>query len=1859
MASLRPYTSLRSVIIILVLVCVGSMLTFRTYSQSDGAAQSPGKKAVAAAKPTPVLNSGGISSGRKPGVAVATPTPTPIFLAGVEQFGLGSGQIDLFTVTLGGNTAGSDTFTAGTPATLATTLSTNENKPDINNPADLRFDKSGDLLIANGGTSNADPGSFACVPAGAVTTGANSSTTITQSGTNPTQTGSLAYDSRDGSAAIANLAASSAKQLYEYLLSGSYSAAGAPRNLVASGFGAHSVVEVPALAAGTYAVALTTGTEEDPAHGGTTGNNKVALFSPAGVETDITDDTNFSIDDPYGLAFDSQNNQLVIANNSPFHKLLSFYTVSPVSLVKTVPTGFKNTYTATSPDGHVAVAWVKQFGYMQVQVYDNTAARNPIFGPIPYNGIDTAAHCANSTNYIYGNGTAIVNGLKWLSNTKLLVAVESNNSGTPTAKNGFYIYDITNSEVPAGFDDISCSAFAAAPINTGFVHITNHPFGVAIRGGTFVFADPAGTCNGNGPCFTSINSAIAAAAAGGVVNVFGGTYNEAVTLNNANVTVNIDANATVNSFTLTAGTLNAGGGLCSQAGGPALILSSGNWTNNGGTFNPGGGTVAFTGSSAQTIGGTNATTFNSVTVNNANGVTLSKDTTVGGTLTLTNGTLGVSTNTLTLNAGVSFTANGSITSSPNGTVNYNQASNSQNIAPGTYGNLTFSNFQKTFPSGSTVKIAGTFTTGTGGGHTITGSTIEFNGSAAQTLPSNFMTYNNLTLNNPTSTTGFAGLTVNSLLHVQQGTFTSASTYNNVQIDLGSTLAGVSATTINVSGNWTNNGTFTANSNTVNFNGASAQTISGSSNNNFNHLTINNTSGGVTLGSNQTVGGGLTLTSGALGIGSNTLTLNGAVSKTSGTLTSNANGTVNYNQSSGGQNVLAANYGNLTFSNFAKTLPNSLTVGIAGLFTTGAGGGHTITGSTVEFNGSAAQSLPLNFTTYNNLTLNNPAGTTGFDGLVSQGLLRVQAGTFSSGAATYKDVQIDSTKTLAATGTSALSVSGNWTNAGTFTANSSTVTFNGNNSTQTISGASTSPFNNLTINHTGTGGVTLGADESVGSALTLTSDLNASTFTLTQPATGTSAGGGDVVGNVKRTGFVSGGSANTLSFGNPDNQITVNSGTVPTNITVNLVKAVPSGAVAFPVALPAPVQRTYTITPTGGSGLSATLRLHYLDTELNGNTEAGLGLWRFANSVWARQGSTNADTSLNWVELGGVTQFSPWTFSSAKNNTTTSITSDDPDSSNLNQSVTVNFTVTSVVTGAPTPTGTVKVTVNDASGDTCTGPVAADGTGTCQLTLTTAGSKTLTATYQGDSNFNTSLGTAPHVVSSINIFARDGKVAEPASGTAPLLFTVTLSNPAPAGGVSVNYATADDTGGTNPATGGAACDNSTVDYVTTSGTLNFATGESIKTVSVTVCSDNSAPDTDETLLLNLSGATGGATILDNQAVGTITETSTPGTFLVSELRTSGPGGLGDDFVELYNNTDTPLTVAASDASAGFGVFKMGTDCNATPVLIATIPNGTIIPARGHYLVVGSQYSLGSYATGNQTMTSDIESDHNVAVFSTADIAAISTATRKDAAGFDGNTGGGVCDLLREGNTIPPVSGTTTQHSFFRKECDFVGGVGCTVAGNPKDTNDNSADFMFADTQGTFISGVPQHLGAPGPENLSSPIRRDATVLTILLDNTKSSSVSPNRVRDLTSNPGNNSTFGTLSIRRRVVNNSGASVTRLRFRIVEITTFPSPGGGVADLRAITSTNVSVSGVNDSGTCNTSNGNPATPCTVTVQGTTLEQPPTQPNGGGFNSSMSAGTVTLGTPLANNAAINVQFLLGVQTTGTFRFLIIIEALP
>ena len=75
---------------------------------------------------------------------------------------------------------------------------------------------------------------------------------------------------------------------------------------------------------------------------------------------------------------------------------------------------------------------------------------------------------------------------------------------------------------------------------------------------------------------------------------------------------------------------------------------------------------------------------------------------------------------------------------------------------------------------------------------------------------------------------------------------------------------------------------------------------------------------------------------------------------------------------------------------------------------------------------------------------------------------------------------------------------------------------------------------------------------------------------------------------------------------------------------------------------------------------------------------------------------------------------------------------------------------------------------------------------------------------------------------------------------------------------------------------------------------------------------------------------------------------------------GPAGTTDEFVEIYNNTDAPIVVQATDASNGWTVSISNGEITG-PLFV--IPNGTLIPARGHYLGGhATGYSLCNYPSG---------------------------------------------------------------------------------------------------------------------------------------------------------------------------------------------------------------------------------------------------------------------------------------------------------
>jgi hypothetical protein len=118
--------------------------------------------------------------------------------------------------------------------------------------------------------------------------------------------------------------------------------------------------------------------------------------------------------------------------------------------------------------------------------------------------------------------------------------------------------------------------------------------------------------------------------------------------------------------------------------------------------------------------------------------------------------------------------------------------------------------------------------------------------------------------------------------------------------------------------------------------------------------------------------------------------------------------------------------------------------------------------------------------------------------------------------------------------------------------------------------------------------------------------------------------------VKRTSLIT---ATSYTFGNQYTTIDFQAGgTLPTDVSVKItIGSVPAWKTDA-------IQRTYDIIRTGGSGV-ATMNLHYLDTELNGNTESSLVIWE--SNPLGEYGRSNYDLTNNWVGTSSldITDFS--------------------------------------------------------------------------------------------------------------------------------------------------------------------------------------------------------------------------------------------------------------------------------------------------------------------------------------------------------------------------------------------------------------------------------------------------------------------------------------------------------------------------------------------------------------------------------------------------------------------------------------------
>ncbi|MFK5971049.1 MAG: BspA family leucine-rich repeat surface protein, partial [Candidatus Marithrix sp.] len=148
-------------------------------------------------------------------------------------------------------------------------------------------------------------------------------------------------------------------------------------------------------------------------------------------------------------------------------------------------------------------------------------------------------------------------------------------------------------------------------------------------------------------------------------------------------------------------------------------------------------------------------------------------------------------------------------------------------------------------------------------------------------------------------------------------------------------------------------------------------------------------------------------------------------------------------------------------------------------------------------------------------------------------------------------------------------------------------------------------------------------------------------------------------------------------------------------------------------------------------------------------------------VSAGQCSITASQAGNasYAPANDVTQ----TFTISKVATTTTITSDNPDPSKIDRTVTINFTI--IPASGSNPTG--DVTVTDGT-DSCTATLPATS---CDITFLSDGTKSLTTTYAGDINFNGSVSPvethevlADEVIPSQPIVLHNLKVEKTGNGT---------------------------------------------------------------------------------------------------------------------------------------------------------------------------------------------------------------------------------------------------------------------------------------------------------------------------------------------------------------------------------------------------------------------------------------------------------------------------------------------------------------
>lgn len=299
----------------------------------------------------------------------------------------------------------------------------------------------------------------------------------------------------------------------------------------------------------------------------------------------------------------------------------------------------------------------------------------------------------------------------------------------------------------------------------------------------------------------------------------------------------------------------------------------------------------------------------------------------------------------------------------------------------------------------------------------------------------------------------------------------------------------------------------------------------------------------------------------------------------------------------------------------------------------------------------------------------------------------------------------------------------------------------------------------------------------------------------------------------------------------------------------------------------------------------------------------------------------------------------------KANTTTAITSDTPDSSLVGEAVTVNFTVTPVAPGAGTPTG--NVTISDGT-DSCTGLISA---GSCIITFSSLGTKTLTASYAGNTDFNASVS------------AGESHTVTKASTT----IVITADTPDPSlstGSVNVSYSIAVVAPGTGTPTGNVTVSDGVDSCVGTAAagvcTLTLTT-PGARTLTAVYAGDanfNGSTSVGEAHTVNqaptFTSANNTTFSVGNSGTFTITTDGFPTAAITFTSSPALPASIG-----LVDNSDGTATLSGTPVAGDAGTYTIsltgnnGVAPNAAQTFTLTIGLApTITSANNTTFVVGN-------------------------------------------------------------------------------------------------------------------------------------------------------------------------------------------------------------------------------------------------------------------------------------------------------------------